>query len=59
MYNLTFLVTVPIFIISALLFIFSMVKIAQKSPGARNMMSLGFGIWLVGVVVGSLVFLFA
>ena len=58
MYDVTFFVTAPIFLISALLFFFAMVRLAQKSPSARNLMSLGFGVWIIGVVIGSAVFLF-
>jgi hypothetical protein len=59
MYNLTFLVTLPIFLISLAIVIYAMVKLAQNASGARNIMSLGFGIWLAGIITGALVFLFA
>ena len=58
MYNLTFLVTLPIFLISAGIIIYAMVKLARNTQGARNIMSIGFGVWLFGIITGTLVFLF-
>ena len=58
MYNLTFLVTLPIFLISAGITIYAMVKLARNTPGARNIRSIGLGVWLLGIITGALVFLF-
>ena len=56
MYNLTFLVTLPLFLISAGILVYSMVRLARNGPGARNTMSLGFSVWLLGIIVGAIVF---
>jgi hypothetical protein len=56
MYHLTFLVTLPLFLISAGILVYSMVKLARNDPGARNTMSLGLGVWLLGIIVGAMVF---
>jgi hypothetical protein len=56
MYNLTFIVTLPLFLISAGILVYSMVKLARNDPSARNVMSIGLGVWLVGIIVGAAVF---
>jgi hypothetical protein len=56
MYNLTFLATLPLFLTSAGILVYSMVRLARNDPGARNTMSLGLGVWLVGIIVGAVVF---
>jgi len=59
MYTLTFLVVLPLLIISAGLFIFSLIQLSRKKPGARAIMTSGFIVWLVSIITGAMVFLFA
>jgi len=56
MYNLTFLVTLPLFLISVGILSYAMVRLARNNPGAHNTMSLGLGVWLIGIIVGAIVF---
>jgi hypothetical protein len=58
MYMLTFFITLPLFLISLLLFGYALIRSAQRDPGARGIMTAGLGVWLIGIITGALVFLF-
>jgi hypothetical protein len=59
MYTLTFLVVFPLLLISAGLFIFSLIQLSRDKPNARAIMTSGYLVWLVSIITGALVFLFA
>jgi len=58
MYTLTFLITIPLFLITAGLFGYALVRSARKDPGARGIMTAALSVWLISIITGALVFLF-
>jgi len=58
MYMLTFLITIPLFLISLLLFGCALIRLARKGTGARGIMTAGLSVWLISIITGALVFLF-
>ena len=58
MYMLTFFITLPLFLISLLLFGYALIQSAQRDPGARGIMTAGLSVWLISIITGALVFLF-
>ena len=58
MYMLTFLITLPLFLIALLLFGYALVRSARNDPGARRIMTAGLSVWLISIITGTLVFLF-
>ena len=58
MYMLTFLITIPLFLISLLLFVYALIKSSRNSPGTRGIMTAGLSVWLISIITGALVFLF-
>jgi len=58
MYTLTFLITLPLFLISLLLFGYALIKSSQRDPGARNLMTAGLSVWLISIITGAIVFIF-
>jgi hypothetical protein len=59
MYELIFLITLPLFVTAAGLIFYSLMRLARNDPNARRIMTAGLGVWLGGIVVGALVFLLA
>ena len=59
MYMLTFLIAAPLFLIALLLFGYALIRSAKRDPGARAIMTAGLSFWLISIVTGALVFLFA
>jgi hypothetical protein len=58
MYMLTFLVTLPLFLISLLLFGYALMKSSQGSSGARGILTAGLSVWLISIITGALIFIF-
>jgi hypothetical protein len=58
MYTLTFLITLPLFLISLLLFGYALIRSAQRSPGARGILTAGLSVWLISIITGALIFIF-
>jgi high-affinity Fe2+/Pb2+ permease len=55
--TLTFLVSLPLFLISAGIFCYGLVQLARnEDQRASNWISAGFGVGLLGVVVAAIVF---
>lgn len=58
MYTLTFLITLPLFVIAAGLIFYAFMRLAKNDSSARRIMTAGLSVWLIGIVTGALVFLF-
>ena len=57
MYSLTFLVSLPLFVIAAVMFCYALARMARNDDQrARNIMTVGYGVGLLGVVVAAVVF---
>ena len=58
MYMLTFLITIPLLLISLLLFGLGLMQSAKRGSNARSFMTAGLSVWLISIVIGALVFIF-
>jgi len=58
MYMLTFLITVPLFLIALLLFGCALMRSSRGSSSARGIMTAGLSFWLISIITGALVFIF-
>ncbi len=58
MYTLTFLITLPLFLVALGIVGYALVRSARKDPGARRVMTAALSVWLVSIITGALVFLF-
>jgi len=56
MHNVTFLVSFPIFVISAAVFVYALTLLARDDPRARDIMRIGFSIGIFGVVLAAIMF---
>lgn len=59
MYTLTFLITVPLFLIALLLFGYALMKSLRGNSSARGIMTAGLSVWLISIITGALIFIFA
>ena len=58
MYTLTFLITVPLFLIALLLFGYALMKSSRGGSSARGIMTAGLSVWLISIITGALIFIF-
>jgi len=54
--TLTFLVSLPLFLISAGIFCYALVQVRRDNPRARGIMTIGIEVGLLAVVVAAIVF---
>jgi hypothetical protein len=56
--TLTFLVSLPLFLISAGIFGYALVQVRRDNPRARDTMTIGVEVGFLAVVVAAIVFSF-
>ena len=56
MYIVTFIVSLIIFLIAAILFVYGLVQLHKNNGRARSTMGMGFIIGLVGIMVAAVLF---
>ena len=56
MHTVTFIVAGTIFFISGILYVVSLVKQSRDNTKGRKLMTTGFGLWLLGIVVAAILF---
>ena len=56
MYFLTFVVFLPLFLISLAVFAWGVLQLAKNSPRARDIIAAGFTLGLLSLIVGALIF---
>lgn len=54
MYNLTFLVCLPIFLISVAIFCYGLARLAGNGPQAGGIMAVGLSVGLLGIIVAAI-----